>query len=177
MEKRPEKRDWRGDSHTLTTSTGGSLKFKWLRGVCMCTVIGTAAVCMRTGTGLQSHGTLLSHMFEIVAQQQQEKNWSHLWWTSQSMESMLSQSVSTKEKKSACAPLGVQRILWNIFFLYSSVWAAMCWVSDIDFLMGELILSSGYRNNCLFWVIDIGIAKAPVCVIANLRLTWMWFWG
>ncbi len=82
-------RDWRGDSHTLTTSTGGSLKFKWLRRVCMCTVIGTAAVCVSTGTGLQSQGTLLSHMFEIVAQQQQDKSeaiygelhnlWSQCW--------------------------------------------------------------------------------------------------
>ncbi len=55
----------------------------------MCTVIGTAAVCVRTGTGLQSRGTLLSHMFEIVAQQQQDKSeaiygelhnlWSQCW--------------------------------------------------------------------------------------------------
>lgn len=171
-----QKRDWRGDSHTLTTSSGGSLKFKWLREVCMCTVIRTAAVCVRTGRGLQSHGTLLSHMFEIVAQQQRDKSeaiygelhnlWSQCWV-----------KVFPQKKKRPCVPLGVQRILWNVFFLYWSVCAAMCWVSDIEFLMGESILSSGYRNNCLFWVIDIGLAKAPLCVIANLCLTWMWFWG
>lgn len=72
LEKRP--REWRRNSHMLTTSSGGSLKFKWLRGVCMRTVIRTAAVCVRTGRGLQSHGTLLSHMFGIVEQQQRDKS-------------------------------------------------------------------------------------------------------
>lgn len=59
---------------THSQPPGGSLKFKWLREVCMRTVIRTAAVCVKTGRGLQSHGTLLSHMFGIVEQQQRDKS-------------------------------------------------------------------------------------------------------
>lgn len=53
------------------------------------------------------------------------QKWSHLWWTSQSMESMLSQSVSTKEKKGLARPWAY-REFFEMYFSYTGQSGRRC---------------------------------------------------
>lgn len=152
LEKRP--REWRSDSHTLTTSSGGFLKFKWLREVCMRTVIRTAAVCVKTGRGLQSHGTLLSHMFGIVEQQQRDKS-EAIYGTSQSMEPQSRSQCWVKVLpgiKKFLARHWAYREFFEMYFSYTGQSGRQCvesqtlsfsWVNRSSAVAIETAVSSG----------------------------------